>query len=164
MKKKMVDGIKIALGAVIIAVITCLVWFGMFEMIFLDPFGVIPYLSKLFLIKYIVVVLAYCMICVIPVMLVIVHILVYSLCKRWKYLDTFQSKKMLVLSSVFYVIMRYWSLGIYCRKLDFGEGLGLTVESVFSLVVAAVWILILVAFLIGERKRSNNSSSKDRRL
>ncbi len=152
MKKKMIDGLKIILGAVITAAIACFMYFGSYELIFLLK-G-----SEWF--DCIIVILGCTLLSMIPIIIVIVHIISYILCKKRKYLSPYQIKIMLLISSIFYVIMGYWNAAAYSVKLGFEDGLGFVLGHIITLGVVGVWVLILIALLIWERKRNHNSSSK----
>ncbi len=152
MKKKMVDGLKIILGAVITAAIACLMYFGSYELIFM--------IKRIKLPKFILALSICSLVFMIPIIIVIVHIISYILCKKRKYLSPYQIKIMLLISSIFYVIMGYWNAAAYSVKLGFEDGLGFVLGHIITLGVVGVWVLILIALLIWERKRNHNSSNK----
>ena len=60
MKNRIESGLKIIIGALITSAIACVTWYGMYEIIFLDSFNLVSYLSEIGLIKYLVLILVYC--------------------------------------------------------------------------------------------------------
>ena len=161
MKNRIESGLKIIIGALITSAIACVTWYGMYEIIFLDSFNLVSYLSEIGLIKYLVLILVYCSALVMPIIIIIVHIIEILLCEKRRYLAPYQNKTMLLISNILFVAMGYCAMDIYCRKLDFGEGLGFVIEILFTLAVAVAWEFILIVLLVCERKSSHDDSTKE---
>ncbi len=130
---------KIMLGAIIIAVIACLSYYGLFSLL---PFIESPEMPDI-----VILILGTGIIFLLPVIGVIIRAFLCYWCHKKLRFSSFQSKVMLLVSSFLYGFGLYYGILPYCERFSFGEGLGLALEIIFVGGVTALEILLLIVIL-----------------
>ena len=140
----MKDKFKIMLGAVVIAVVACLSYYGLFLLLsFIKP----PEMPDI-----VVLILGMGIIVLLPVIGVIIRVFLCYWCQKRLQLSSFQSKVMLLVSSFLYGFGIYYGILPYGERLSFEEGLGFVLGIFLAWGVTALEILLLIVLLVIERK------------
>ena len=140
----MKEKIKVLFGAIVLSVISCIFYYGLFLLLsFIKP----PEMPDI-----VVLILGMGIIVLLPVIGVIIRAFLCYWCQKRLQLSSFQSKVMLLISSFLYGFGIYYGILPHSDRISFGEGLGFALEIILTGGVTALEIFLLIVLLVIERK------------
>jgi len=140
----MKEKIKVLFGAIVVSVISCIFYYGLFSLL--------PFIKSLEMPDIVVLILVVGIIVLLPVIGVIIRVFLCYWCQKRLQLSSFQSKVMLLVSSFLYGFGIYYGTLPYGERLSFEEGLGFVLGIFLAWGVTALEILLLIVLLVIERK------------
>ncbi|MBE5865345.1 MAG: hypothetical protein E7292_03910 [Lachnospiraceae bacterium] len=136
----MKEKIKVLFGAIVVSVISCIFYYGLFDTFF--------YVRVANINVNIILILILGMMVIIPFISSIIRVVAGYVCKKKLGFSSFQSKIMMLISCFLYMFEGYWYGSIYCHRLAFDEGLAFAIEIIFTLVIIVLEVLLLIGSLV----------------